>query len=257
LDGDRLQSRLAAAQDRHDGGSPHEAGKRRDELITRPVNDRRAEDGPLERARAHALLRFPLGAVVPRARVRPGAERAHVQVALDARFMRHPQHVGGGQRMEALEGDAARPVLADDADEMDDGRASFDGRGESLGLEDVTGHPVDGFGSAQLRLGGPADETADEETVVQESAYHRMAHDAGAAGDAPGAVALVGQGDRVLYRKPIGSRALVPAVEPMTPDTIFDIASLTKPVVTAPAVMALVDAGKIDLDAPLGRYVKE
>ncbi len=85
----------------------------------------------------------------------------------------------------------------------------------------------------------------------------RAIRDTVAAGDAPGAVVLVGQGDRVLYRKAIGSRALVPAVEPMTPDTIFDIASLTKPVVTAPAVMALVDAGKIDLDAPLGRYVKE
>ncbi|HWN53810.1 MAG TPA: serine hydrolase domain-containing protein, partial [Methylomirabilota bacterium] len=85
----------------------------------------------------------------------------------------------------------------------------------------------------------------------------RAIRDTVAAGDAPGAVVLVGQGDRVLYRKAIGSRALVPAVEPMTPDTIFDIASLTKPVVTAPAVMALVDAGKIDLDAPLGRYLKE
>jgi uncharacterized protein YbbC (DUF1343 family)/CubicO group peptidase (beta-lactamase class C family) len=85
----------------------------------------------------------------------------------------------------------------------------------------------------------------------------RAIRDIIAAGDAPGAVVLVGQGDRVLYRKAIGSRALVPAPEPMTPDTIFDIASLTKPVVTAPAVMVLVDAGKIDLDAPLGRYLKE
>src|SRR5262245_62636715 len=46
--------------------------------------------------------------------------------------------------------------------------------------------------------------------------------------DVPGTVVLIGQGDRVLYRRAIGSRALVPANEPMTIDTIFDIGSLTK-----------------------------
>src|SRR5262245_34238897 len=49
-----------------------------------------------------------------------------------------------------------------------------------------------------------------------------------AQGDVPGTVILIGQGDRVLYRKAIGSRALVPVNEPMTIDTIFDIGSLTK-----------------------------
>ena len=85
----------------------------------------------------------------------------------------------------------------------------------------------------------------------------RAARDAVAAGDTPGEVILVGQGDRVLYRKAVGFRALVPASEPMTTDTIFDIASLTKVVATTPAVLALVDNGKLDLDAPLGRYLKE
>ena len=85
----------------------------------------------------------------------------------------------------------------------------------------------------------------------------RAARDAVAAGDTPGEVILVGQGDRVLYRKAVGSRAVTPAVEPMTTDTIFDIASLTKVIATAPAVLALVDDGKLDLDAPLGRYLKE
>jgi len=83
------------------------------------------------------------------------------------------------------------------------------------------------------------------------------ARDAVAAGDTPGEVILVGQGDRVLYRKAVGSRALVPATEPMTTDTIFDIASLTKVVATTPAILALVDDGKLDLEAPLGRYLKE
>src|SRR5262245_65538972 len=81
--------------------------------------------------------------------------------------------------------------------------------------------------------------------------------DAVAARDIPGAVVLVGQGDRVLYRSAMGSRALVPAVEPMTVDTIFDLASLTKVVATMPSVLLLWEQGRIDLDAPLGRYLKE
>ena len=48
-----------------------------------------------------------------------------------------------------------------------------------------------------------------------------------------------------------------PAVEPMTVDTVFDVASLTKVVATMPAVLALWETGEIDLDAPLGRYLKE
>jgi uncharacterized protein YbbC (DUF1343 family)/CubicO group peptidase (beta-lactamase class C family) len=85
----------------------------------------------------------------------------------------------------------------------------------------------------------------------------RVTHESIAAGDIPGGVILIGQGNRVLYRKALGSRALVPAVEPMTTDTIFDIASLTKIAATTPAILALVDDRKLELDAPLGRYLKE
>jgi len=85
----------------------------------------------------------------------------------------------------------------------------------------------------------------------------RAAREAIAGGDTPGVVILVGQANRVLYRKALGSRAVTPAVEPMTTDTIFDIASLTKVVATTPAILALVDDRKLDLDAPLGRYLKE
>src|SRR5688572_2797356 len=42
----------------------------------------------------------------------------------------------------------------------------------------------------------------------------------------PGAVVVVGRGDKVVYQKAMGNRALVPRVEPMTLDTIFDLASL-------------------------------
>ncbi len=84
-----------------------------------------------------------------------------------------------------------------------------------------------------------------------------IVRDAVAAGDVPGAVVLVGRGDRTLYLRAFGSRTLVPNPVPMTTDTIFDIASLTKPFGTAIAVMSLVERGAVKLDAPLGRYVKE
>ena len=80
----------------------------------------------------------------------------------------------------------------------------------------------------------------------------------------PGAVVLVGQQDRVAYRKAYGRRALEPAAEPMTLDTIFDAASVTKPVATATSVMLLVEDGRIRLSdrvsvhiPEFGRYGKE
>jgi len=89
------------------------------------------------------------------------------------------------------------------------------------------------------------------------SALDAAAHDAVAAGDLPGGVLLVGQGNRVVYRKAFGSRALRPAAEPATLDTIFDVASLTKVVATAPAVLALWEQERIDLDAPIETYLSE
>jgi uncharacterized protein YbbC (DUF1343 family) len=71
----------------------------------------------------------------------------------------------------------------------------------------------------------------------------------------PGAVVLVGRGDAVLYRKAYGNRATAPGIEPMTLDTIFDMASLTKVVATTSAVMMLVEDGKIRLTDPVAQYI--
>lgn len=54
-----------------------------------------------------------------------------------------------------------------------------------------------------------------------------------------------------------GARALVPVREEMTAETVFDAASLTKVVATLPSVMILADQGKIDIEAPVSRYLKE
>jgi len=105
--------------------------------------------------------------------------------------------------------------------------------------------------SLLLALTGPAAAAASF-TAVDEAAQ-----DAVASGEIPGVVVLIGRGDEVLYHAAWGSRTLLPEPVPMTTDTIFDVASLTKPLGTALAVMSLVERGKIALDAPLGRYLKE
>ncbi len=83
------------------------------------------------------------------------------------------------------------------------------------------------------------------------------ARDAIASGEIPGAVILVGRGDRILYHRAFGNRRLAPSREPMAVDTVFDIASLTKPLGTTIAVLSLADRGRLSLDAPLGRYLRE
>src|SRR5262249_27482792 len=71
------------------------------------------------------------------------------------------------------------------------------------------------------------------------------------AGQVPGAVVLVSCDGRIVYRKAFGNRALLPAKEPMTPDTLFDLASLTKVIATTSSVMALLQDGKIRLNDPV------
>jgi SSS family transporter len=76
-----------------------------------------------------------------------------------------------------------------------------------------------------------------------------------AANKLPGAVVVVGHGGGIVFEQAYGDRAQEPAVEAMTTDTIFDMASLSKCLVTATAVMQLVEAGKVNVDAPVARYL--
>jgi uncharacterized protein YbbC (DUF1343 family)/CubicO group peptidase (beta-lactamase class C family) len=73
----------------------------------------------------------------------------------------------------------------------------------------------------------------------------------------PGGVVIVGQRDRILHRKAYGNRALFPSKLPMTEDTIFDAASLTKVVATTTAVAKLFEQGRIRLADPVTRYLPE
>jgi uncharacterized protein YbbC (DUF1343 family)/CubicO group peptidase (beta-lactamase class C family) len=73
----------------------------------------------------------------------------------------------------------------------------------------------------------------------------------------PGAVVIVGRGDDLLYHAAFGQRAVLPSVEPMTEDTIFDVASLTKVVATTTSVMQLVEHGRIRLNDPVAQFIPE
>jgi uncharacterized protein YbbC (DUF1343 family)/CubicO group peptidase (beta-lactamase class C family) len=73
-----------------------------------------------------------------------------------------------------------------------------------------------------------------------------------------GAVLLVGHNGHVVHQKAFGYRALSGRRrEPMTADTIFDLASLTKVVATTPSVMRLLQYGQIRLEDPLARYIPD
>src|SRR5579871_2986474 len=73
----------------------------------------------------------------------------------------------------------------------------------------------------------------------------------------PGAVLVVGHDGAVTYRKAYGQRVLIPKPEPMTVDTIFDAASLTKVIATTPSLMKLFEQGKLRIDDPVTRYLPE
>jgi CubicO group peptidase (beta-lactamase class C family) len=76
-------------------------------------------------------------------------------------------------------------------------------------------------------------------------------------GQIPGAVVLVGHDGEVIYRKAFGDRAIEPRREPMTVDTIFDLASLTKVVATTTAVMQLVQNGRVRVNEAVAKYIPE
>jgi uncharacterized protein YbbC (DUF1343 family)/CubicO group peptidase (beta-lactamase class C family) len=88
-------------------------------------------------------------------------------------------------------------------------------------------------------------------------AIDMLMQDAVARGNIPGGVVLIGHNDKVVYRKAFGSRSLEPTREPMTVDTIFDLASLTKCIATTTSVMQLISEGRVRLNDPVSAYLPE
>ena len=113
-----------------------------------------------------------------------------------------------------------------------------------------------------LTLRGHAEEPV---SLVQAQAISKQGYDfvsvstlinqAIAAKKLPGAVLLINHDGRTVFEQAYGDRALEPAVEPMTENTIFDMASLTKCLVTATAVMQLYEEHKLQFDDPVTKYL--
>ncbi len=82
-----------------------------------------------------------------------------------------------------------------------------------------------------------------------------IVHSAIERNEVPGAVVLVMRRGKIVYRKAFGDRAQVPVREPMTEDTIFDVASLTKVMATATSIMILVEDGRVSLSDPASNYL--
>ena len=89
------------------------------------------------------------------------------------------------------------------------------------------------------------------------SAIDRIIEGGIAAKKFPGAVVIVGHDGHIVFHKAYGNRSLMPRPEPMTEDTIFDVASLTKVLATAPAVMQLYEQGRLLLNDPIAKYLPE
>lgn len=73
----------------------------------------------------------------------------------------------------------------------------------------------------------------------------------------PGAVVVVGRRDGVVFQRAYGRRAVLPAPAEMTEDTIFDLASLTKPIVTGALIQHLAERGLLDVDDPVIKHLPE
>jgi len=74
-------------------------------------------------------------------------------------------------------------------------------------------------------------------------------------GELPGAVVLVWQRDKIAYKKSFGQRMKLPEPTLMSDDTVFDLASLTKPIATALALLFLIEDGKLRPDDPIAKHL--
>lgn len=120
------------------------------------------------------------------------------------------------------------------------------------GLEQPAVAPKTSVPERPLPDAGAASVSPDPFVELDEAALAAVA-----SGKLPGCVVVAGRRDEILFRRAYGARALLPERAPMTVDTVFDVASLTKPVATAASLMLLVERGRVRLDDPAARWVPE
>jgi uncharacterized protein YbbC (DUF1343 family)/CubicO group peptidase (beta-lactamase class C family) len=117
-------------------------------------------------------------------------------------------------------------------------------------------HAVDSPGAqpGDLSRAEPADVGMDaqqlariDEIVAEGLAAKRM----------PGCVVCVGRQGKIVFLKAYGNRQIEPSTVPMTTDTVFDMASITKPVATATSIMILIERGKLKLSDKVSAIIPE
>ncbi|GBE66744.1 putative beta-lactamase [Mycobacterium sp. MFM001] len=109
--------------------------------------------------------------------------------------------------------------------------------------------------AAHKTVGGSAPATPTPAGGPDFAPVSKLITDAITAERLPGAVVAIGHGGSVVFQKAFGSRTL--DGEPMTEDTIFDLASLTKCLATATALMQLYEQGKVAFDDPVQKYLPD
>ncbi len=111
---------------------------------------------------------------------------------------------------------------------------------------------VPAFAQGALKLDSPERHGMNSEKLAQ---VDRVINDAIAAKEIPGAVLSVVRGNDIVYLKSYGNKSVVPTVEPMTTETMFDLASVSKCVGTTLAFMQLIENGYVRLTDNVDRYI--
>jgi len=106
-----------------------------------------------------------------------------------------------------------------------------------------------------LQTAGVTSEVAAQAAAPDFAPITTLITQAIAAKKLPGAVVLINHDGKSVFERAYGDRALEPEVEPMTEDTVFDMASLTKCLATATAVMQLYELHKLSFDDPVAKYL--
>lgn len=107
---------------------------------------------------------------------------------------------------------------------------------------------------AQVPIAAPADVGMDPAAL---SRIPTLVREALGEKKMPGAVVCVGRRGKIVYLEAFGHRKLSSEPELMTVDTIFDMASITKPVATATCVMKLVERGSFRLEDKVAKYLPD
>ena len=108
--------------------------------------------------------------------------------------------------------------------------------------------------SAQVKVAKPEDHGMDPDKLARVDA---VIADAISAGDIPGAVLSVVRRNDIVYLKAYGNKSVVPETVPMTVETMFDLASLSKCVGTTLSFMQLIENGYVRLTDPVKRYIPD